>query len=135
MKYFVFGIITVMFILLSDVGVFAQTKGGGWQLYYINDESANRYYYDKGSIESTQKGIFKVWQKITETIRAGEEQDNVKIHLQINCREKTYEVLSYIEYDGTGEKVLNAQEYKEKPPKRSLILESRMGALFENVCP
>jgi hypothetical protein len=134
MKYFVFGIITVMFILLSDIGAFAQTKGGGWQLYY-SDESGNKYYYDKGSIESPQKGIFKVWQKITETIREGEEQDNFKMQLQINCRGKTYEVLSYIEYDGTGEKVLNAQEYKEKPLKSSLILESRMGALYDNICP
>ncbi|MCX5812909.1 MAG: hypothetical protein NT178_10255 [Proteobacteria bacterium] len=133
MKYFVFGIITVMFILLSDMSVFAQTKGGGWQLYYA-DESG-RYYYDKGSIESPQKGVLKVWQRITETIRAGEEQDNFKIQLQLNCRGKTYEVLSYIEYDGTGEKTLNAQEYKEKRPKISLTLGSRMGVLFENICP
>jgi hypothetical protein len=134
MKYFVFGIITAFFILLSDAGVFAQTKGGGWQLYYAN-ESGNKYYYDKGSIESPQKGIYKVWQKITETIREGEEQDSFKIHLQVNCRGKIYEVLSYIEYDGTGEKALTAKEYKENPPKNSLQLGSRMGALYENICP
>lgn len=135
MKYFVFITVTVMFVLMSYMSVSAQTKGGGWQLYYADEESGNKYYYDKGSVESPQKGIYKVWQKITETIRAGEEQDNFKINLQINCREKTYEVLSYIEYDGTGEKTLNAQEYKEKPPKSNFSLGSRMGVLFENVCP
>jgi len=134
MKRFASLVATVIFILVSATYAFAQTKGGGWQLYYSN-ESGNKYYYDKGSIESPQKGIYKVWQKITETIREGEEQDNFKIHLQINCRAKIYEVLSYIEYDGTGEKALNAQEYKEKPPKNSLQLGSRMGVLYENICP
>jgi hypothetical protein len=133
MKYFVFSIIAVTFILMSNISVFAQTKGGGWQLYYA-DNSGNRYYFDKGSIESPQKGTFKVWQKITETIREGEEQDNFKMQLLIDCRGRTYEVLSYIEYDGTGEKVLNTQEYKEKPPKNNLQLRSRMGALYDNIC-
>jgi hypothetical protein len=134
MKYFVFGIITVIFILLFNMGAFAQTKGGGWQIYYA-DESGNKYYYDKGSIETPQKDIFKVWQKITETIRSGEEQDNFKMHIQINCRGRSYEILSYIEYDGTGEKVLNAQEYKEKQPKGSLPVGPRIKALYDNVCP
>jgi hypothetical protein len=134
MKRFASLAATVVFILVSAAYAFAQTKGGGWQLYYSN-ESGNKYYYDKGSMESPQKGIYKVWQKITETIREGDEQDNFKIHLQINCRAKIYEVLSYIEYDATGEKALNAQEYKENPPKNSLQLGSRMGALYENICP
>ena len=76
MKYFVFSIITVMFILLFNIGVFAQIKGGGWQLYY-SDESGNKYYYDKGSIESPQKGIYKIWQKNTESIRAWNVADNL----------------------------------------------------------
>jgi hypothetical protein len=135
MKYFVFGVIAVMFILLSDTGVFAQTKGGGWQMYYADEESGNKYFYDKGSIESPQKNIYKVWQKTTETIRAGEELDTFKMQLQINCLVKTYVVLSYIEYDGTGEKELNAMEYKEKQPKDRVQVWSRMGALFDNVCP
>jgi len=135
MKYFVFGVITVMFIMLSDACVFAQTKGGGWQMYYADESSGNKYYFDKAGIESPQKGVYKVWQKITETIRAGEEQDTFKMQIQMNCRAKTYEVLSYIEYDGTGEKELNAQEYKEKQPKGSLSIGPRMGVLLENICP
>jgi hypothetical protein len=135
MKYFVFCIITVMFIMLFNMCAFAQTKGGGWQLYYSDEESGKKYYYDKGSIESPQKNIYKVWQKITETIRGGEELDNVKMQLHINCLGKTYEILSYIEYDGTGEKELNIQEYKEKQPKNMLPVGPRMGVLFDNVCP
>ncbi len=134
MKYIFFVVIMITVIIVSHISAFAQTKGGGWQLYY-SDESGNNYYYDKGSIESPQKGVYKVWQRITETIRAGEEQDNYKIQLQINCKAKIYEVLSYIEYDGTGEKALNSLEYKENPPKSSLPLGSRMGALYENICP
>lgn len=135
MKYFIIGLIGVIFVWLSGVSVLAQTRGEGWKLYYIDESAGNRYYYDKGSIESPQKGIIKVWQKITERTKSEEEQDKYKMRLQINCRQKTYETLSYTEYDVAKERVLTSTEYKENPPKSNLPLDSRMRALFENTCP
>jgi hypothetical protein len=130
MKYFFLGLTLFLACSYGSHG-FAQTKGEGWKLYYL-DESGDRYYYDKGSVETPAKGAVIVWQKITE-ISTGEEADKSTTHLQLNCRQRTYNILSEAGRDRADKKT--ADEQKGSSPKGGLRADSRLRALFENVCP
>ena len=130
MRYFVFGL--ALFLVCSySTHSFAQTRGEGWKLYYL-DDSGDRYYYDKGSVESPQKGTVILWQKITE-ISSGEEVDKSTTRLQLNCRQRTYDILSEVERDRADNKT--ADDQKGNSPKGGFRADSRLRALFENVCP
>jgi hypothetical protein len=134
MRYFVLGL--ALFLACSyGTPSLAQTKGEGWQLYYL-DDSGDRYYYDKGSVESPQKGTVLLWQKITE-ISSGEEVDRSTVRLQLNCRQRTFEVLTDVERDRADkENQSGASDRKGNPQKGNLNLRAdpRLSALFENVC-
>ena len=133
MRYFVFGL---ALLLGCSYGMHssAQTKGEGWKLYYF-DESGDRYYYDKGSVETPQRGTVVVWQKITE-ISSGEELDKSVTHLRLNCRQRSYEILVDATNDRAEMKAGDAAgTQKEKPYKGELQVDSKLRALFENVCP
>ncbi len=125
MRYFVLGL-TLLIALTSGAPAFAQTKGEGWKVYYI-DESGDRYYYDKGSVETPQKGTVIVWQKIT-GISNYAEVDRSVAHLQVNCRQKTYLVLPDAKDEGSEEK-------KARSTRSEAQADSKFRALFENVCP
>ena len=133
MRYFFLGL-TLFLACSYGTHALAQTKGEGWKLYYL-DESGDRYYYDKGSVETPQKGTVMLWQKITET-SSGEEVDKSTTRLQLSCRQRTYEVLSGVDYGETGKRPPGAaDDQKGNPRKGGLRADSRLRALFENVCP
>jgi hypothetical protein len=134
MRYVVTGL-TLLLVCFCVVVSFAQTRGEGWKLYYA-DGSGDRYYYDKGSVESHQKGTVMVWQKATEP-STGEEVDKRTMHLQLNCRQGTYRILSDLEREGIEDKTrsLAANDKKGNPQTGELRADSKLRALFENVCP
>ena len=125
MRYFVLGL-TLLLALTSGAPAFAQTKGEGWKVYYI-DESGDRYYYDKGSVETPQKGSVIVWQKIT-GISNYAEVDKSVARIQLNCRQETYRVLPDAKDEGSEEK-------KAQSTRNEVQADSKFRALFENVCP
>jgi hypothetical protein len=135
MRYFVLGL--ALFLACSCcTHSFAQTRGEGWKLYYL-DDSGDRYYYDKGSVETPQKGTVIVWQKITE-ISSGEEVDKSTARLQLNCRQKTFDILTDGERERTGKEGQGgAGDRKGNPQKGGMNLraDSKLSALLENVCP
>ena len=127
----------MMIILLSGLifsGLCTLAEGADWKLYYVSD-SGYKYFYDKESLESPDKGIKKVWQKIAKDIGKDESDDMLKMHLLLNCKSKIYEILSITEYDGTREMEISYEDYKSRAPTSDLPLESRIGALYDNVCP
>jgi hypothetical protein len=135
MRYFVLGLALFLACPYSTHS-FAQTRGEGWKLYYL-DDSGERYYYDKGSVESVQKGTVIVWQKITEN-SSGEEVDKSTVHLRLNCRQKTFDVLADGERDRPDKENQGpAGDRRGNPQKGDLNVraDSKLSALFENVCP
>ncbi len=124
-------------ILLSGLiftGIYSSANGADWKLFYVSD-SGYKYFYDKESLESPDKYLRKVWQKISKDIGKDETEDMLKLHVELNCKTKIYEVLSMIEYDGTKEMEISYQDYKGRAPTSDLPLESRIGALYDNLCP
>lgn len=119
---------------LMLTGLYSFSEGADWKLFYAT-ESGYKYFYDKESLESPDKGIKKVWQKVSKDLGKNENQDMFKMHLEVNCKTKIYEILSIVEYDGTKEMVISFEDYKNRPPTSDLPLESRIGGLYDNVCP
>ncbi len=134
MRYIVLGL-SLLLVSSFNAPSFAQTRGEGWKLYYMA-ESGERHYYDKGSIETPQKGTVTVWQKITDE-STGVEIDKSAAQLQLNCRQRTYRVLSEVGLGKAGSGPQNAGGEQKEIPKKGddAQADSRMRALFENVCP
>jgi len=110
------------------------SEGADWQLFYATD-SGFKYFYDKESLEAPDKDTKKVWQKISKDLGRDETQDMFKMHTEINCKTKVYEILSIVEYDGDREMTISFEDYKGRPPTDDLPLESRIGGLYDNICP
>jgi hypothetical protein len=126
----------VIFIFsgLILMGLYSFSECADWKLFYVT-ESGYKYFYDKESLESPDKNIKKVWQKVAKGLGKDEDQDMFKTHLMINCKTKVYEILSIVEYDGTNEMVISYEDYRNRPPTGDFHLESRIGGLYDNVCP
>ena len=115
-------------------GLYSFFEGADWRLFYATD-SGYKYLYDKDSLESPGQGIKRVWQKIVKDLGKDETQDLFKVHTEINCKTKYYELLSIVEYDGDREMTISFEDYKSRPPTDELPLESRIGGLYDNICP
>jgi len=132
MKY-IFLASTVILLYILAPYTFGQTRGEGWQLYYIDDTTRNKYYFDKGSLTTVEKDIVRVWQKVTEEIKSTDEQEKFSIQLQINCRQKTFDVLSVVNLLTTQPEI---EIYaSEQGKKRRYIEGGQLRALVENICP
>jgi len=128
---------TIFIFIFSGLiltGLYSFSEGANWKLYYATD-SGLKYFYDKESLEFPDKGIKKVWQKVSKGVGKDENQDIFKMHVELNCKTKSYEILSIVEYDGVNEMVISFEDYKSRPPISDLPLESRVGALYDNICP
>ncbi len=128
---------TISIFIISGLilaGLYSFSEGSDWKLYYATD-SGLKYFYDKETLEFPDKGIKKVWQKVSKGIGKDENQDMFKMHVELNCKTKVYEILSIVEYDGVNEMVIGFEDYKSRPPTSDLPLESRVGALYDNICP
>ena len=134
METYIKTIFIFIFSGLIITGLYSFSAGADWKLYYATD-SGYRYFYDKESLESPDKGIKKVWQKVSKGIGKDENQDMFKMHVEVNCKTKIYEILSVVEYDGINEMVISVEDYKNRPPTSNLPLESRIGGLYDNICP
>jgi len=115
-------------------GLYSYSEGADWKLFYAAD-SGYKYFYDKESLEMPDKGVKKVWQKISKDLGKNESRDMFKMQLVVNCRSKIFEILSIVEYGSANETVISFEEYKSRPPTDDLPLESRIGALYDNICP
>jgi hypothetical protein len=98
-------------------------------MYYKSD-SGETMYYDKTTIKRLAKDIIRVNQRITmKTGKDEEEQEICRAELEINCKKRTYSVLSYSEG-----KVASDKKWIGKEGTHRLYLDSTMGALYENLC-
>ncbi|MCX8022358.1 MAG: hypothetical protein N2745_06250 [Syntrophorhabdaceae bacterium] len=123
--------ITAMMLLFAGGQyLYGQTKGEGWLVYYIDDIARVKFYYDKMSLARVEKDKVTVWQKVTEEVRPNDEQEKMKIHLKIDCRQKTYDVLSAVSPSGFAEVGDIYSGHKKR-----YIEEGQLRALMENVCP
>lgn len=102
-----------------------------WKLYL---ESENRkYYFDPSSVEVPEKRVVRVWEKITEKSKDGEETDKVKSLIELDCSSSRYRIIAWKEYD--------AATKTEKPEVRNdgeswsyFDQDNILGVLYDNVC-
>lgn len=104
-------------------------KAEGWTMYYKSD-SGEAMYYDKTTIKKLAKDIIRVSQRTTmKTGKDEEEQETCRAEIEINCKKRTYTVLSYSEGKAASDK-----KCIDKKGTHRLYLDSTMGALYENLC-
>jgi len=130
------GFVIALFILGVSVMCLAQTQQPPaqtqpWKLYFEGE--TQRYYFDPATIERFEKRIVRVWERITEKNKSGDETEKVKSHIELNCSSSKYRIIATKEYD--------AATKTEKPEIRSdgepwtyFVQESVLGVLYENVC-
>ncbi len=131
-------LVTVCFGLVC-LGYYGQSWGADWTFYYqteVEDEFktiAEKYYYDKASIERPQKNILRFTQRITILVKGSEETDKKVMQMEMNCVSRQYRVLSQTEYDMATGKVITEGKM-ESPAWKRFSLDSVMGDLRENLC-
>jgi len=104
-----------------------------WQLYY-ETEAGMRFSYDKLSIESPDKNVFRVWQRVGEKVK-DEEAEQYRVHIEINCKQRTYQILSYIEKDATEGPDPKTETGNANQQKNIVPIASSLDTLYDNVCP
>jgi hypothetical protein len=117
------GVITLGCILFCGP---ALSFGADWALYY--EDGMRMYHYDKGSVEIPRKGI--VW-VTTKTTLLGAQEGKVT-RMEVSCNYRTFRVLSDKVDPVTGQFLPAGASGGYKWD--SVPLQSRMGALYANLC-
>lgn len=120
-------------LLFVTVSLSSRPASAEWQFFY-QVEDGPKYYFDKDSIQSPQKGIVHVSVKTTLGKDSDEDAEQYKGSVEINCRSRSYRIL--------GDEVGADEKNKELTTKtatgpsdlRRMPLESVMGVLWTNVC-
>ena len=81
-------------ILLMAGLTICQTQVWGADWKEFAKATTGFFYYDKASVNSTPEGFLRVWVHNTTKHETS--------LIEIDCKEKNYRVLSFIEYDETG---------------------------------
>jgi hypothetical protein len=102
-----------------------------WKIYMGTE--TRRYYFDPASIQKLDKRIVRVWERITEPDKDGEEMEKVESLLELDCGSSRYRIVASREYDSArpGEKPVVRME---NGPWTYFNLETILGILYDNVC-
>lgn len=82
-------LVSIIYLLLVS---HAAVNGAEW-IHYESNADGNKYYYDKESITSGERGIIKAWEKIVFSKEG--KQDRIKKLKQGEVYKEDYENLSY----------------------------------------
>ena len=100
--------------------------GADWTLFY--EDGVEMHYYDRSSVSSPRKGAVAVNRK---TMFLGSQEGKID-RVELNCTNHTYRVLSP-DVDKAKQEPLSV--VGQKPGDWTWFpLESRMMALYENLC-
>ncbi len=109
----------------------AKEQAQPWKLYL--ESESKKFYYDSSSIEMPENRVVRVWEKITEKNKDGDETEKVKSLIELDCSSSRYRVIAWKEYD--------AATKTEKPEVRNdddswsyFDLDNILGVLYDNVC-
>lgn len=148
---FLKGCIVVLIVLAVSIACAAQTavpqpQSGGqsgekpavypkgqpqWRLYMGND--MRRYYFDSNSIERLDKRIVRVWERITQPDRDGNEIEKVQTLMELDCGSSRYRIIAEKEFDSVkpGE---TPEARMQNGPWTYFNQEAILGILQDNVC-
>lgn len=123
----------VFCLSLIIMGIYSISYGQEWKAYF--EDESGRLYFDNASIERLDSKLLKVWYKETEKQTGTDEIDKFKSLIEINCAKKIYRVHAVVEYDTISNRALPEQRYEENQPWIKFSLDSKFGALYDNICP
>jgi hypothetical protein len=107
-----------------------------WKFFYEREEQ--KFYFDKAGLVRPDKTLVRVKEKATK--KGGEEgaaeAEQARREYEINCKDRSFKVLSFTEFDPeTGKEIATAQ-LPAKPGRRlGVYSNDRVAALYENLCP
>jgi len=123
----------LFFFALVMTAFTGRAEADEWKLFYQVEEGP-KFYFDKESVVSPQKGIIRVWMKTALAEDESEEIEQSRTDVEIDCKGRSYKVVEQEKSDGGGPAIKG----NEAPPDRTarrLPLDSAMGSLWTNLCP
>ncbi len=102
-----------------------------WRLYMGNE--TRRYYFDSNSIERLDKRIVRVWERITQPDKDGNEVEMVQTLIELDCGSSRYRIIAEKQFDSAnpGEK---PEARMENGPWTYFEQDVILGILQDNVC-
>jgi hypothetical protein len=104
-----------------------------WKRFY--DTGGEKYYFDKESIRAIGPKRVAVWQKITTLGLDREEIERNRAEVEINCKERTYRVITATALDPVTGKEAKPEELPDGSRFRTDLMGAPIAALTDNVCP
>jgi hypothetical protein len=104
-----------------------------WKRFY--ETGSEKYYFDKETIRAIGPKRVAVWQKITEVGLDREEIEKNRAEVEINCKERTFRVITATALDPVTGKEVKPVELPDGSSFRTDLLGAPMAALTDNVCP
>jgi hypothetical protein len=125
-----------LFILTVFLGAHTTVEGADWQLFYQSEELGRQMFFDKESIVRPELKVVHSIQKVVQKISRKKEYTRYTMEVELNCKKRTYQILSMTEYDEKGNKIDAPAPEEGKVVKPSGIYDNAViGALYENICP
>jgi hypothetical protein len=107
------------------------SHGADWKIFYQIEEGP-KYYFDKESLVTPQKGLVQVSMKVTLAEDKSEEAEQYRGRVEIICKSKSYRVLEEESESPRNEE--RNQQPSSGQDMRRLSLDSAMGSLWDNLC-
>ncbi|OPY01673.1 MAG: hypothetical protein A4E60_01542 [Syntrophorhabdus sp. PtaB.Bin047] len=102
-----------------------------WRLYMGNE--MRRYYFDSNSIERLDKRVVRVWERITQPDKDGNEIEKVQTLMELDCGSSRYRVVAEREFDSAKPGETPAPRM-QNGPWTYFNQEAILGILQDNVC-
>ncbi len=108
----------------------AADKDQTWKIYL--ESQGKKYYFSPASLQILDNRKVRVWEKIAERTKDGED-DVLKSLIELDCSTSKYRVVASKEVDrATGAD--KPEMLSENEPWQYFSLESILGVLYDNVC-
>jgi hypothetical protein len=104
-----------------------------WKRFY--ETGSEKYYFDKETIRAIGPKRVAVWQKTTQVGMDREEIEKNRAEVEINCKERTYRIITATAMDPVTGKEVKAEELPDGSSFRTDLMGAPVAALTDNVCP
>ncbi len=102
-----------------------------WRLYMGNE--TRRYYFDSNSIERLDKRVVRVWERITQPDKDGNEVEKVQTLMELDCGSSRYRVIAEKEF-GSARAGEQPEARMQNGPWTYFEQDVILGILQDNVC-
>ncbi|NLT22738.1 MAG: hypothetical protein GXX82_06800 [Syntrophorhabdus sp.] len=102
-----------------------------WRLYMGNE--TRRYYFDSNSLERLDKRVVRVWERITEPDKDGNEVERVQTLMELDCGSSKYRIIAEKEF-GSAKPGEKPEARMENGPWTYFEQDTILGILQDNVC-